>query len=199
MAILNKISITKKKNQIEIAEDVKEKMRAMKAQIRRNVGINLVTKIISTPLETSNYEETEEYKEFEQTYRDYPDAVHYILQSGDNLITFAYKQRKLGMLFNVIKKVGLGEIAEAKFGEKEPLCFALFEAKNLRALEEMDEYLRENRLNPKDANGNKWSEVYKKTYPIIKMKEVKIFNEFRGMAEKNNNQMKYYNRELRTK
>lgn len=199
MAILNKISITKKKNQIEIAEDVKAKMRAMKAQIRRNVGINLVTKIISTPLEAANYEETEEYKEFEQTYRDYPDAVHYILKSGDNLITFAYKQRKLGMLFNVIKKVSLGEIAEAKFGEKEPLCFALFEAKNLRALEEMDEYLRKNRLNPKDANGNKWSEVYKKTYPIIKMKEVKIFNEFKGMAEKNNNQMKYYNRELRTK
>lgn len=199
MALLNKISISKKKNRIEMPEDVKARIQTMNTQIRRNIGINLVTKIISTPLESANYEETEEYKEFEQTYRNYPDAVHYILKNGDNLITFAYKQRKLGMLFNVIKKVSLGEIAEAKFNEKEPLCFALFEAKNIRALEEMDEYLRNQKLNPRDACGNKWSEVYKKTYPIIKAKECKIFNEFRAMAEKNNNEMKYYNRELRNK
>lgn len=145
-----------------------------------------------------NEQEKKIYEKLTYAFSTYPLAVHYVLNNGENLIQFAINNRRLGLIFKLIKENGKGleEICTKKLGEKEALCFSILASDNIETIKEMNEYLESKKIEPISANDEKWSTLCAQKLKELERRQEEINKEFKVVADERNSQLKYFNRGL---
>ena len=133
-----------------------------------------------------NDERAEFYKKRTlQLLTEVPDLVHIVDVDGKNIVDKMIAQKNTMYFLTLLNEsqakggAGIRDLCYCKYNEKEPACFAFLHAANFSEIKIMNTIIKNLGINPVNANGQKWSVLYRDRVDEIEnnaLRNQKIFN-----------------------